>query len=1264
VRQRLRAVAFVRAGAVVALTALLVTVIAVWMLQEPGFPPSAVLAARIALVVSLIVAAGAMLWQPLRSLHPRNRSKAFERHLPSQGGRIETYMELARRREQGEPAPLIDLLAEDALAVAEQAPPETAVPPKRLWIPAAIAAGAVVLLAGLMAIDGLGFGFGSRHLWFGATIPKEKIVAKSISVKPGDTTIRRNQDVPIHATIKGFTAKSADVYVRFGDSKTYERAPMKASPNGDFEFTLYALREPLSYYVVSQGAKSAEHRIFVADVPRVEKMRITYNYPSWTGLAPETDESYRDIQAVAGTKVQIEVQTTAPLDAPTLKVNGSSADLERDGNWSRGTLEIEEAGTYRIHARVGDEQVPLTDEYQIALVEDQKPTIEIAKPGRDWQASSIEEVPIRVSAKDDFRVQNVELHYSVNGGDWKVRPLSGRGKEVTDSALLRLEELAQGANNDLQANLGDERLTPGDIITYYAVAKDRKQTVQTDLFLINVQPFERRFTQGQAGGGGGGGGGDDPQQAISQRQREILLATWNLQRLKDDSKGREKERIADNARMLSELQGTLADQARTLVERAGARGVDNADEKNKALIENLQQAVAAMSPAAKHLEDSDFKKAVPAEQKALQHLLRAEALYSDIELQFRQAQGGGGNANQAGRDLAEMFELEMDLEKNQYETESRGSKEQAPEQLADAIQKLKELARRQEQLARQQSQQQTPRESDKWKQEQLKREAEQLRKQLEQLAQQQNSNSQSPNGQGQSEGGESQSQNGQGQSQGSASQRAARQAATNALNEIQRAIKNMESGQDGKDQQQRTAQASRDLKQALEKMEQGRRDGASGSFDDLAQRAQRMVEEQRKQQDEMLSAYSRAGQQAGPGQNRGLSWEQAEKMAEKKRALQQELESLQRDMQASARAHRQDAPQASENIAQASQQLAESGLSSALTRSAMEIERGRGMQAAARERLITEAMEALENDLSRAALVAANESQQRRKGGPEEASPEELLAELGELRRAWQQAQAEQQRRLAEGRGQERGQGREPGGELDPNNPNAQTRLAELSRRNQNGQPGQRDPNGQPGGDQPGQEGQQGQQGQSGSEGQQGGSQGGQQGGANNGGSFANNGGAWGGGGPDRWGGGYQGHWIEGDRGRLGNWNPPLPSGALRPVDPEEFRRQAEAFARRFRELSNRIPEGALPDKEIAALRQLANQLRDAGGRDPMENEYARMMGLVDQLELAALNATEKNRAVAATRASRPAQDAPEYRETVAEYYRRLGGAESTPKKN
>jgi hypothetical protein len=394
-------------------------------------------------------------------------------------------------------------------------------------------------------------------------------------------------------------------------------------------------------------------------------------------------------------------------------------------------------------------------------------------------------------------------------------------------------------------------------------------------------------------------------------------------------------------------------------------------------------------------------------------------------------------------------------------------------------------------------------------------------------------------------------------------------------------------------------------------------------------------------------------------------------------------------MQAAARAHKEDAPQASGNVGSAAQNVADSGLNAALQRSAMEIERGRGLQAAAREPLITEAMEALQNDLSKAAQIASNEAQ-KKKNGKEDATPEELLAELSDLRRAWQQAEMERERLAAQGRGRN--------GQLNPNDINRQ-RLA------RNGQPGGLDPNAldprgrnalgpnpngsnqpgqngsQQGGNQPGQNGQQQNANQQGQNGQQGGQQGqgqqggqqsggnqGQQGGANGGndanggnanGGYANNGslnggstigpyGGWGG--PNGWRGGYWDPY----RGRLNGWNPPPRSTALPPVDPDEYRRQAEAFARRLRELGDRLPQGALSDADINALRQLSNRLRNSSHGDPMENEYAHMVGLVDQLELAALNASEKTKATA-TRASHQTEDAPEYRETVAEYYRRLG---------
>src|SRR6202050_3402007 len=150
---------------------------------------------------------------------------------------------------------------------------------------------------------------------------------------------------------------------------------------------------------------------------------------------------------------------------------------------------------------------------------------------------------------------------------------------------------------------------------------------------------------------------------------------------------------------------------------------------------DMQAAAAAMTPSSDKLKQMQWHDAIPAEQKALQYLLRAEAIFRKIEVAFGQQRGGGGGGGGAGRDLASLFDRELDTEKNQYETAQTGSAaDQRAKAVEDALQKLDALARRQEDLAQQQrNRPQTMQE--RWQQEMLRREAEQLQHQMEQLAQ-------------------------------------------------------------------------------------------------------------------------------------------------------------------------------------------------------------------------------------------------------------------------------------------------------------------------------------------------------------------------------------------------------------------------------------------------------------------------------------------------------------------------------------------------
>ena len=232
----------------------------------------------------------------------------------------------------------------------------------------------------------------------------------------------------------------------------------------------------------------------VVDLPRIERVRLTYSYPEWTGLDANVDETTRDIRAVAGTNVKVEVFADAPLDEPALIVDDQMAKLAQEGHASSGNIEVSAPGSYQIGARVADEFVALTDEYTIEIIKDEKPVVEIRKPARDWRATSIEEVPVRVQAQDDFRLRDVELRYSVNGGEWQNVPARRPLRSTpTDESLLRLEEL--GSTQGRESREAPVARRPGLVLRR---RQGSQAKCETDLFMVQVQPFERRFKQAQA----------------------------------------------------------------------------------------------------------------------------------------------------------------------------------------------------------------------------------------------------------------------------------------------------------------------------------------------------------------------------------------------------------------------------------------------------------------------------------------------------------------------------------------------------------------------------------------------------------------------------------------------------------------------------------------------------------------------------------------------------------------------------------------------
>jgi len=976
-RDRLARLATARGVAVIAVASCVITLTAVSIAIRSGFPPGPFAAARLALFGTIAALVFALIVVPRRRLL-QDGSREVERRVPEFGGRIETWVGVA-----GTGNPLAELLAEDALGIARRNPPELRLP-RREFATKLVTAGTCAAALILLAIAGPGnYAFGIRHLWAGWAIPG-LLPPQSIDVSPGDETIRIGGNLGVTALPQGFDPAQVWVHASFGDSD-WQRVEM-AGAGEAFEFTFFSVRERMRYYVAAGDVRSPTYEVSVADLPRLENLATTLHFPDWTRREPETRDPGGDVRSIAGTRVEVRVRGDRELPPSALIVDDVAYPLEVDGASGRASFTVEADGEYFVAATMAGERIRLSDDYFVTLVEDEPPELRFERPGRDWNASPIEEVTASITATDDFGIDALRIRYAVNAGEWQTVELPAGTTELDESHVFFLESI--GAMTPV---------VPGDIIAYYAEASDRESSARTDIFFVEVQPFDRRYSQSQQGGGGQQAGGSR-QDEISARQREIIVSTWNLIREQQDGRRADATYVPNNAALLSRLQSTLREQAETLAARTHARQLSATDDQIAEFVEHLDRAAAAMVPASERLAEIELEQALQPEQEALQHLLRAEAVFTDISVSM-QANNRGAGGGQAGRDLSDMFALEMDLEKNQYETGSRATSEPATEQLDELRQELERLAQRQEQLARNLDRNRLPTAAERWQQEMLRRDVEELQDRLERMQQ--------PSGQ-------SRQQDGDPSARGATGDAARRERAElqRRLDSAQRAMREadeaMQAGGDREELERATAEAQRQLESARNSAAAGQERLQREALTGLAERADDLYRQQAGLDERLQEAVREAVSSDDEDMpfTSGMSFREEFEMAEAKRRLQGELQQLGQDVKSTARDLKDDSPAAASELERSLERLRENEVEARLAVSAAYIEQGEAVYVSGSESAITEALRDFRNAIERASSLAQGGEGMRQAADADRLQT--TLAEARELRHALDELTREQ----------------------------------------------------------------------------------------------------------------------------------------------------------------------------------------------------------------------------------------------------------------
>lgn len=725
-----------------------------------------------------------------------------------------------------------------------------------------------------------------------------------LEVTPGDARVQAGSDLTVEARLVGNQAPVVAQLLVTADwaGPDWRALEMPADAANRFTLALSALTKSFRYKVVAGPVTSSTYHVAVVRPPRATRIDLRYVHPKALGLPDRLEEDGGDVYAPEGTSVRLTIHTDLPAATGRMQLPGDrSIALTGSGRVLEASLQVNEDTSYRLTLADAEGLTSRGDtEYFIRMIEDRPPEVRVVRPASDRRVTPLEEVDIEAEAEDDFGIASLDLVYAVRGGAEKVVPLriAPRAASATGRHTLYLEDL-------------DVR--PGDFVSYYVRGRDlargkRSSEARSDIFFLDVKPFEEEFTLAQTQAAMGGGQANQQLDDLVSAQKQIIVATWKLDRRARAASGaKSEEDIRAVARAEAELKARV-EQASTVFRQStlrdprrspGGRGLPRAGgpRAGQTLAEEdaMSAAAAAMGAAVASLSALKTTAAIPSEMEALNHLLRAQA---DVrKRQIQQQAGGGPGGNRSTQDLSSLFDKELARQQQtNYETQKSAQEQTEP---SSELDKIKELARRQDELLGRQRELARDRERMSAEErtralESLTREQNALRQEAEEMSAsgspQPGQQSQSRQGQGarQTEGGR---QTGEGRQSGEpkpGESQARGGESGRELREISEEMRGATSDLRRQDAGQASARASRALEKLreLEQRLQSRTpDGRRRALGDLQLEARQLADAERQ-----IAAESRRAEPGESGKDtlRRLAGEQ-QRLAERVQRVQEGL---------------------------------------------------------------------------------------------------------------------------------------------------------------------------------------------------------------------------------------------------------------------------------------------------------------------------------------------------------------------------------------
>lgn len=360
------------------------------------------------------------------------------------------------------------------------------------------------------------------------------VFGEEITVTPGDTQVERGTGLVIAARF-GVAPPPEVTLVLNSESGKESRIPMaRRLADPIFGASIPEISEPGIYHINYHEKKTRDYKITVFEFPALVRADATLSYPAYTGLTNRTVRDTLRVSAVEGSRLTYALQLNKPVAVARLKGTNESLALVQQSNAVVMLPDFLLTNSARFSLELVDAEGrsnKFPTEFVFQALTNQRPEVKLVFPRGDPRVSRLEELQLQAETSDDFGVLKYGVGFGVAGQEPQFIEL---GQFVPANTKRPFEYMIPLEKLGVEVD---------QAVAYFAWADDygpdgQSRRTFSDMFFAEVRPFDEIFRPDQSGSGedgnqnGSQGGGGNERVRLAELQKQIVVATWNLQREK------------------------------------------------------------------------------------------------------------------------------------------------------------------------------------------------------------------------------------------------------------------------------------------------------------------------------------------------------------------------------------------------------------------------------------------------------------------------------------------------------------------------------------------------------------------------------------------------------------------------------------------------------------------------------------------------------------------------------------------------------------